>query len=288
MIAHVAQAGEQRGRVVLQLTSGHPNRHAIEAAMRVAQAFQSEIESLFVEDAQVFEAARFPFAREVSLSGRRQAPLSHEIVTRQMRFVAAALQRQIGQLARRAEVPLRTTVVRDEAVAAVARACAACGPWNVVALADPLSGTSADTIRRLFSAVTGTTGVIAVGPAARRASGPVIAAVEDIGHLEPMLRAAERLNSVPPGESITLLLIGHSTGETEEMEGQARLVLGAGTDVTLQRAEARHGQPGEIADTLRRARGSFVVARFGGLLVPAEGDLRHLTHALECPLFLMR
>ena len=50
MIAHVAQTGEDRGRVVLQLGSAHPSAIALEAAVRVARAFQSEIESLFVED----------------------------------------------------------------------------------------------------------------------------------------------------------------------------------------------------------------------------------------------
>ena len=50
MIAHVAEAGEDRGRVVLRLgSSGRLSDIALEAAMRVAQAFQSEIESVFVE-----------------------------------------------------------------------------------------------------------------------------------------------------------------------------------------------------------------------------------------------
>ena len=53
MIAHVAQAGEDRGRVVLHLQSGHPSAIALEAAVRIARAFQSEIESLFVEDEQL-------------------------------------------------------------------------------------------------------------------------------------------------------------------------------------------------------------------------------------------
>ena len=49
MIAHVAETGENRGRVVLQLGSAHPSAIALEAAVRIAQAFQSEIESVFVQ-----------------------------------------------------------------------------------------------------------------------------------------------------------------------------------------------------------------------------------------------
>ena len=72
MIAHVAEAGEGRGRVVLHLTHAAPSPVAIEAAVRVARAFQSEIESLFVEDAALLDIAAFPFACEISLSGRQR------------------------------------------------------------------------------------------------------------------------------------------------------------------------------------------------------------------------
>jgi hypothetical protein len=43
-----------------------------------------------------------------------------------------------------------------------------------------------------------------------------------------------------------------------------------------------------MAETLRRLHGGIVICRFGGLVVPEEGDLRPLASALECPLFLVR
>ena len=57
--------------MVLHLRSGRPSTVALEAALRVARAFGSEIESLFVEDEQLFDCAAYGFAREVSLSGRQ-------------------------------------------------------------------------------------------------------------------------------------------------------------------------------------------------------------------------
>src|SRR5690349_23094669 len=76
MIAHVAETGENQGRVVLQLGSVHPSAIALEAAVRIAQAFQSEIESVFVEDEQLFDCAAYNFVREVSLSGRHSRAVS--------------------------------------------------------------------------------------------------------------------------------------------------------------------------------------------------------------------
>ena len=94
MIMHVAEAGEQRGRVVLHITSGHPNKVAIEAAVRIAQAFHSEIESLFVEDMQLYDMASYPFAREISLRGTNRA-LSREDIERDLRLTGKALCRRV-------------------------------------------------------------------------------------------------------------------------------------------------------------------------------------------------
>ena len=59
MIAHVAAAGEERGRVVVWLpTAGRASSPAIEAAMMLARAFGSEVESLFVEDKQLFDLTK--------------------------------------------------------------------------------------------------------------------------------------------------------------------------------------------------------------------------------------
>ena len=288
MIAHVAAAGEQRGRVVLHLTHGATSSVALEAAMRVAQAFQSEIESQFVEDLQLIELAAFPFAREISLNGQRTVPLSPERIAEDMRHAASALHRQIRELARRSDVPYRATIVRDEPVRAVARACAECGPWNVVALAEPLGAGSGVLLRDLFAAVGGTTGVVVVGPNAKRTTGPVTVEVETITDVEPMLRAARRLLPVTGSTTITLLLVARSEAETMEMEDQARLVIGADGVTQIARATLAHGAPIELAERLRRSGSGFILARFGGLLVPADGDISHLTLALECPLFLMR
>lgn len=305
MIAHVAAAAEQRGRVVLQLCSEHPNRIALEAALRVAKAFESEVESLFVEDRGLLDCACFPFVREVSLSGRRSQPLSAEAVERQMRWMAAAMGRELSALARLVDVPLRHTVVRDEPMAALARACSERGPWNVVALGHTLGREAGEYVQRMFEAVTDTTGLILAGPAARRTTGPVVVVVEELADLEPMLRAAERLS--PPGEverkgaegarrtadrreprGVTLLLVGDSEDKSAWMEGQARLVLGESADTTVARAVVTQGGEAVLAEVLRRLHGGFVVGRFGGVLAPPGGQMRHLIASLECPLFLMR
>ena len=288
MIAHVAEAGEDRGRVVLRLgSSGCISEIALEAAMRVAQAFQSEIESVFVEDRQLFDMARFPFAREISLSGQRTRALSQGEIEHDIQMQAAALQRKVLAIARSCEVPARTRIVRDEPVRALAIACAESGPWNVVTLAEPFTERDATELSELFDAVAGTTGFVVAGPKARHTKGDVVAVVEDVERVPPMLRAAERI-AATTGGAARLLLIDDNAERLEWMEGQVRLALGQRTAINLETVNMSRRSMGSVAEMLRRSRAGFVIARFRGRFVSGDGGLAHLAAMLEGPLFLVR
>ncbi len=287
MIMHVAEAGEQRGRVVLQLRSGQPHDIALAAAFRIAHAFKSEIESVFVEDEQLLELAGFPFAREISLSGRRTRTLSREDMARELRLMARAISRQVEQRAKAAEISMRRRIVCDDPVAALATACAENGPWNVVALADAFAPGDCEALRVIFDSVTATTGLVIVGPQAKRSEGPVVAVIEDMAQLEPMVRSALRLLR-DESEEITVLLIAEDEYKGHWMEGQARLALGDMQSLRIRLGSDPRGSGAVIAEDLRRLDPGFVIAQFGGMLIPKEGDLKHLAAALECPLFLMR
>ena len=253
MIAHVAETGENRGRVVLQLGSAHPSAIALEAAVRIARAFQSEIESVFVEDEQLFDCAAYGFVREVSLTGRVSRAVSAAGMTQDLRLAAQGARRQLEALARLAEVPLRSRVVRDEPLRALAIACAETGPWNVLALAEPFAGGNAGLVKQLLVEISGTTGIVMVGPRARRVTGPTVIAVEDADTLPSLLRAAERLTALD-GTQIVLLLIAHDDEVLDRMDGQARLVVEAREDVRIERAAMARGEAAVVAEALRRLR----------------------------------
>lgn len=287
MIAHVAESGEDRGRVVLQLGSTPPSPIALEAAVRIARAFGSSIESVFVEDEQLFDCAAYGFVREVSLTGLQRRELSAADVSRNLHLAAQGARRHLAALARQADVPLHSRVVRDEPVRALSIACAESGPWNLLALAEPFSGGNCALLKQLLIEVSGATGLVAVGPKARRLSGPAIVAVEDIASLPAMLRAAERL-AAADGTHVVLLLIAADEEELSRMDGEARLVVEAREDVRIEWAEMARGEAAVIAEVLRRLGGGFLICQYGGLVVPDGGDLRPLAGVLECPLLLVK
>ncbi|MBS0243162.1 MAG: hypothetical protein JSS20_13370, partial [Proteobacteria bacterium] len=252
MIAHVAEAGEGKGRVVLRLTPAPPNRFAIEAAIRVAQAFQSEVESLFVEDAKLLDVAALPFVHEISLTGRHRKPISRDDIERQMRAAAQAMARTVTEIAAGAEVPLYMTVVRDEPVQALAAACAARGPWNVIALSEPLGTAAKDTLAEIFASVPGTTGLVVVGPMVRRSSGRIVAVIEDIADFDAILRTARRIHATTKDAKLTLMLLAESEEEAVGMEEQARLAVGADEEIEILHARIEPHAPAVAAELIRR------------------------------------
>ena len=306
---HVAQAGEDRGRVVLHLGSSTSSPMAIEvaidAAIWLARAFQSEIESLFVENEQLIALAGHPSARATSVSGRVSGAVSLAEIEQHLRFASTAFHEQTGARARAVEVPCRRRVVRGDAVRELALACAERGPWNVVALAEPFTSPDCPSPRQLFDGVIGTTGLLLVGPRARpskRAAGgdaprPIVLALEDIDRLPVLLAVAERLTKVQKATTIVCLVASDAT-MLAELEAQTRLLLaernrgdgssGKTSDIEIMPAMAPRGSPGCVAEILRRLAPGLTVGQFGGLLLPEDGDLRPLAQILECPLLLVR
>jgi len=288
MIAHVAAAGEERGRVVVWLpAAGRVSPPAIEAAMQLARAFGSEVESLFVEDKQLFDLAEFPFARQLASGGEGWRSIAAPDLERELRFVGAALQRQVAEAAKRSSVPCRARTVRDDPLGAVAKACAENGPWNVVAIAEPFAATDDKRLREVFANVSDTTGVVVAGRAARSLSGPVIAAVEHFERLVPMLKAAERLARAGGG-AVKLLLVGNRPNDLSELEGKARLLFGESGGPALETVLAARGDVAAVAGAVRRQRPSLVLAQYGGLVISGEDTPRSLADALPCPLLVVR
>ena len=284
---HVAEAGEAKGRVVVHLSAGNPSTIAIDAAIWLARAFQSEIEGLFVENQQLLEWARYPFAREVSLSGRAQRSLSTEELEREMRSASCDFHREVLARARAQDVTAHRRVVRDEPVSALTAVCASCGPWNAVALAEPFTSPGCPPLKELLDSVRDATGLLVVGPRSARLSGPIVIALEHAELLPAMVNAAQKLAAVVEAE-IAVCLVADDDVTLAELDNATRLVISEQPEIRMAGSSLTYGAEAAAADALRRLSPGLILARFGGLLMPAEGNLKHLAECLECPLLLLR
>ncbi|MEZ5854338.1 MAG: hypothetical protein R3D67_06145 [Hyphomicrobiaceae bacterium] len=280
---------KRRRRVLLQLRLGRPRPVALAAAILVARAFRSELESLIVEDPTLLDIAGLPFAQEISFTGRRSRLLPPEAIERQMRSAAAEMMRQVEMLAREAEVPVRRTVIRSEPMAALASICHAedCQA-QIIAFTEPLSSADAPLLHRLFASLPGGTGLLAVGPTAHRSTGPIVGVVDDIDHFDAVLRATRHIFEATEESRFALLMAAESDAEAEVMEQQARLALGSDDAIDIVHARVLPNAPAMVAELLRRLNAGFIVSHFGGIIVPPDGDLRELTAVLQSPLLLIR
>ncbi len=284
---HIAEASEAKGRVVVHLGAGTASTVAIDGAVWLARAFQSEIEGLFVENQELIEWARYPFAREISFSGRLRRALSIEELERDLKIASEAFHREVIARAQALDVKVHRRVVRDEAVSALSAVCSACGPWNAVALAEPFTSPACPSLREVLESVVDATGLLVVGPKASRTSGPIVIALEHAELLPAMVSAAEKLAAVVEG-SIVVCLVASDENALAELDNASRLVITEHPHVTMAGAIITFGAEAAAAEALRRLLPGLIIARFGGLLMPDSGNLRPLAESLECPLLLLR
>lgn len=286
MIAHVAEAGEGSGRVVLQLGPALTDV-ALDAAFQLARGFRSEIEALYLEDGALFNLATFPFAREISVAGIVKGPFDPHVLERRRLRTAAATLRRASDAARRAGIRLTSEVKKDDPARALATACAERGPWNVVALGEPVGAQDLARLREIFATVWGTTGVVVTGPKARRTSGRVVAVIEDIERFSPLLRTAEHL-AAATSSPVEVILVGSNAEHVVEMETQARLMLSDESHARMPLTTISEGGAPAIGRALRAMGAGFVVAQYDGIAVPSEGTATLLSENLEGPLLLVR
>ena len=287
MIAHVAEAGEDRGRVVVRLGAYAPsNPAALAAAVHVASAFQSEIEGLFIEDPLVFSAAARPYVRALSLSGEQRSDLSAQSLEFDTGHFTVAVQRELAALAKAHRVEFSARVVRDDVIGALATACAERGPWNIIVFAESiLDDHRAGLVGDTATHVLGTTGLVAAGRSAVWHNGPIVIALEESDRLSGMVRAAQRLAAVA-GDTILIQPVADDEIAFDWLEGEIRLMLGDNPGVKVGTRPHHFGSSAVWLATLAAHRPRIILARHGGMIMPA-GAIREPLAGLGCPVFLV-
>lgn len=290
MIAHVAEVGEARGRVVLRVCDVRPSEVALAAAVRVASAFQSEIETLFVRDEQLARMAAFPFSKMISPSGRQTRDWELSELERAYQAMERAVERRLLQLAAEADVPVRSRCVRGDPLRALIAACAERGPWNVIALAEPVGGYAFAYLQGVLAGVRDATGLVLAGHNAKRLSGPVVVVVDEADSAHGAARAATRI-AMAATAPVVLMPAGPDDAATDMIEANLRLAFSdvpEAAQVQIAVSGALHGAPEAMAEAVRRLQPGFVIARFAGAYVSDEAALKAVVSALECPVFLVR
>ncbi|MGF1649518.1 MAG: hypothetical protein ACFCUN_03630 [Hyphomicrobiaceae bacterium] len=274
MIAHVAEATEAKGRVIVRLT-GDREAGAVRAAFEIAEAYAAAVELLVVDDENIERALRFPFVRTLSFHGRetfRVSPRFHAVGHHKLVSDAERLARRLSE---ERNVAFKASVSTDDPRRAISVACAAEGPWNLVVLPAADHRRSLAEARAILDEDLGATAVALIPPSGNQdrlyARNPASLAVllEDVGSISALLQAADRFAvqaaALHGRARIAMFCVGpQGRPGAGEIEAAARLVL----------ADRPHSS-------------LLIEARFAGA-VPAGADLTPYLDRLAPGLVLAR
>jgi hypothetical protein len=287
VIAHVAEASEASGRVLMWLDpDAIAMPQTLKAAVAIASAYAADIETLVLDAPSACDVVDVP-AAHVSLLGKLIPLSTSALQSRDRREVLRLRQtRDAVEAADRAHVRITHTLARGDAIDRLADMCLARGPWNIVAVSRPPGQELPGLIAAILANVSGATGVVVAGRNNHALAADIVVILEDAERMPSMLRAAERL--LGPKGRIHVMVAAETPATYEDVDSQARLLTADDGRYLHRHCAPSYGVPGAFDGELFRIRPSFVIARFGGTLLGQPRALTRLLALASGPMLLVR
>ena len=287
MIAHVAEASEESGRVLLWLSPNAvsvPRAH--EASVRVAAAYGSELETVVIDGPELANFAGLP-VRFVSNTGKIGANYACDRDdSKGLISIAERRRREIDGRAARAHVLVHHARAVGDPIDRLAEMCLERGPWNIVAVERPASVDTASVLSSIFANVSGATAVVIAGRNANATTADVAVVIEDTERMPSMVRAGERL--VMPSGKIHIFVVAETTESFLELDSHVRLLTSGRAGIVHATSAATFGVCGTFDEPIFKLRPNFVIARFGGSLLSDARALTRLLTISPAPFLLVR
>lgn len=295
MIAHVAKADEARGRVLLSVTCD-VHRAAGAIAVDVAAAFDAELEVLLIDDGEVCASASLGFLEETTADGRRTSPLTPAHTDHAFDVLGRDVVRRVRALSLERDIRCSTTRTLGVPSDAIASACAARGPWNIVVEGSVLSAMTTPSRAADMAGRKDATGTIVMGPnkphdVNRR--GAVVVLLERSRDLAGMIRTAMQLSRTYTGDIVLMLVTGRDQHEPREIDDLITDVRRGLREDQLDLPEMRvatprnlHGEPAAILHAANAFEPSIIVTRQDGPLQPDDDGLNAIRRYATCPVLV--
>jgi hypothetical protein len=286
MIAHVAEASERSGRVVLWLDpEAGCTRGLLEGPVWLAAAYGAEVETLAMSHARAFDDVPIrrirgeAIADAIALEAVPSAERRFALLTERYRRIVQEAGRLYG-------VKVGHREASGDAVDEISKMCLTRGPWNIVALSRISALDGHALVSSLLANVSGATGFLVCGEPGRPSGSRVVVIAEDAERLPSMLRAAERLAA--PGSIIHIVIGAETAVEYAELDAHVRLLTADAKGVAFDKAGPTFGVPGTLIEALAQMKPSLIIARFGGSCLTDGRDLSRASAATRAPILLVR
>ncbi len=151
-------------RILVPLDASAHSRAALEAATKLAAAIGAEISGLYVEDADLLEMCRYPFAREICMFPARSRRMETSELEKDFRIQAEQIRQMMGLLAKDTAVKWSLTVRRGRVAAEILEQVPTADLVVIGRLGRSLTGAPlGSTVRRLIEHGRGTALILKEG-----------------------------------------------------------------------------------------------------------------------------
>jgi nucleotide-binding universal stress UspA family protein len=271
----------QLRRVLVALDMAGGGQAALETTANLAAAFGAELVGLFVEDAELLEAAALPVSRWVSSGAATQAPFDVSLMRRALKVSALQASRVLAEVAMRQRIQWTFRVKQG---ALVEQFLAELGPSDILALVAPSDrrGQARAAMHWRLIAAEAHCCVLLVRPGGRPAQ-PVVALYTGS---QRVLAVAEQLARAYHRPLIVLAAAETTEAVTAQVETASRWLEAGAISAPVR---------GIVAQSVSEIDAAAATLYPGVLVIgPAEGsaakgyDLDTLIEHPPCSLFILR
>lgn len=279
----MSEASSPLQRILVALDASPHSQAALDAAVRLAMAFEAEVKGLFVEDETVLRTAQLPFAEEVRAYTTSPKELTDQRMQRQLRYQAEYAERTLQRAAERTEVAYTFEVVQGDVTRELLEATA-----EVDLLV--LGKTSTASSRRQLGSTSRTALTDAPAPVlvlqeALPPQRPVLVYYDGCDAAQAALNVTAQLSRRSGPRPVTVLLPADDTAETDRLRDEVR----------SQYAPAKAPLSVHVLTPAESRRLSAFARREGGLVILPAGcaplshvPLRQFLYEIDRPVLVMR
>ena len=270
----------------MELSSITPNVAALQKAMEMARALNSEIEGLYITDDEIEQVCGLVVARTVNASGRNVAHQAAQSLKRDVYLATRSMQRQFDELANRARLKHQFKSVAGRPSHEVLKACADDDAASLLVMSETVALAQIPHIDQLLTQPSSLRGILMIGPGADKRSGPTVIVPQEADTLPDMLDLAEALTL--KDKPLIIFLSGADDRILQEEANQLHGSLKPNERINILTALIPQGQPQAMTAAIMRLGCGLVITEYGGSLVPGKSDILPLASSLPCPLLITR
>jgi len=271
-------------RIVVGLTSASNAERAVAAAAVLARAIEARIIGLFVQEENMLDLAKFPFARVLDFDSPKPREVSSHLMQQAYARRAEICRQTLSDHADKARVRWSFSTQQGDISAKVEEMV---GSGDYVVLSGETHGIGMHSLVRAVRTVPGCVKgvVVAALHRERRAAGPIVAIDDGDEAGARTVALAARLAELE-GRPLHLFVIAAADADADRIEARAAKVVGNTQAIAIHRYLP--GAPQSIAAGLAHLSPFFVVMDLDGEPVSDDQIAISLFRAARAPVLLVR